>query len=107
MITGDFNGDAKTDILRTDYWAGQVLPQGTGFPNALWLASATTPGAFLQAPRFSDFSDSAAAPAASSNTVAITRLAWKADSAATDDERVETFASDINGDGRADLIRLC
>jgi hypothetical protein len=107
VITGDYDGNGKTDILRTDYWAGQVLPEGTGFPNALWLASATTPGAFVQAPRFSSFSDSPAAPANSSNTLAVTRLAWKVNSAATDDERVETFAADINGDGRADLIRLC
>lgn len=108
VITGDFDGNGITDILRTDQWAGQVLAgQGSGFPNVLWLASSTTPGAFVQAERFNDYADSLGAPAASSNTVAVTRLAWKVDSAATDDERVETFAADINGDGRADLIRLC
>lgn len=103
VITGDFNGDGKTDILRTDNQAGQ----GTGNPNTLWLANALVPGTFDPAPKFSDFSDSSAAPGASVNTLAVTPLAGKVNSAATEDETIETIVTDINGDGRADLIRLC
>jgi hypothetical protein len=91
VITGDFNGDGKTDILRTDNLTGQ----SPGNPNTLWLASATVQGVFDPAPKFGD------------STVAVTLLAGKVHAAASEDETIETFAADVNGDGRADLIRLC
>lgn len=101
VITGDFDGDGKTDILRTDNLAGQ----GDGNPNTLWMASATQPGVFVQAPKFSDFSDNTGTPSASANTVAVTQLSGSVASGYY--ETAETLAIDINGDGRADLIRLC
>jgi hypothetical protein len=103
VITGDFDGNGKTDILRTDDLAGQ----GAGNPNTLWLASAAEPGVFVAAPKFSDFSDSTATPGASANTLAVTSLAGKVNSSASEDQAIETVVTDINGDGRADLVRLC
>jgi len=113
VITGDFDGNGKTDILRTDNLAGQSPSSSWagqdpgGKPNTLWLAGATVPGVFDPAPKFSDFSDNAAMPSASTNTLAVTVLAGKVNGSATEDETIETIVTDINGDGRADLIRLC
>ncbi|WP_255376874.1 FG-GAP-like repeat-containing protein [Rhizobacter sp. OV335] len=86
-ISGDFNGDGKTDLLLWTKNAGV-----NGEVNELWLADAKVPGYYNKVPSLGD--------------LATVRLGGKF-AGGGDDDVVDTVAVDINGDGRQDLLRLC
>ncbi|KPF68953.1 hypothetical protein IP84_07050 [beta proteobacterium AAP99] len=83
-IVGDFNGDGKADFI--------VWHRDVAWEAALYLADAKTPGKFNRADLPADLK---------------TRKLGGGWSGAPAEEAVETIAVDINGDGRADLIRSC
>lgn len=80
-ITGDFNGDGKTDLLLWTKNAGV-----NGEVNELWLADATVPGKYDKVPSLGDLA-----------TVKLGDLL----------SGYDTTVADVNGDGRMDLIRQC
>jgi hypothetical protein len=86
-ITGDFNGDGKTDLLLWTKNAGV-----NGEVNELWLADGTLPGRYNKVASIGD--------------LGTLRLGGKFDTG-TDDDVVDTMVVDINGDGRQDLLRIC
>ncbi|WP_457336794.1 FG-GAP-like repeat-containing protein [Rhizobacter sp. P5_C2] len=86
-ITGDFNGDGKTDLLLWTKNAGV-----NGEVNELWLADATVPGKYNKVPSIGDL--------ATIRLGGTFNPGW-------DNDAVDTVAADINGDGRMDLIRQC
>jgi hypothetical protein len=104
-ITGDFNGDGKTDLLLWTRNAGAPImqmvcandvcseqPTGNYQLNELWLADSTVPGRYNKVPGIGD--------------LGTLRLGGKFDGGG-DDDVVDTVVADINGDGRQDLMRLC
>jgi Salmonella virulence plasmid 65kDa B protein/FG-GAP-like repeat len=116
VITGDFNGDGKTDLLRWDNRSGSPLtlqdqpnyPGITRYTNVLWLADAKVAGKFNQAPLFNQALSTTAAQPDATNSASVVRLGGGAeDGSNLKDGYVETYAVDINGDGRADLISVC
>lgn len=109
--TGDFNGDGKTDLMLlrpnagTRTWvdvctdqggeAGVVcVPEQTGpyIENELWLADAAVPGRFNKV--------------ANLGSLAQVKLVGSFPNPGPNDS-VETSVTDVNGDGRADLMVAC
>jgi Salmonella virulence plasmid 65kDa B protein/FG-GAP-like repeat len=110
VITGDFNGDGKTDLIRWDKRSGNAStsPGVTRYTNALWLADAKVAGRFNPAPLFNQALSTTTTPPNATNSVSIAKLGGVSDSGPKlKNGDAETHVVDINGDGRSDLVVVC
>jgi hypothetical protein len=115
VLTGDFNGDGKTDLLRWDNRSGGTMtaehqygnPGWLRYTNKLWLADAKTPGKFNSVAAFDEPLGKTMAAEDATNSVSFARLGGGPAGGTDPEGYVNTYASDINGDGRADLVAVC